>query len=293
MKTTTALAAIVFLGGTAGALAQQAPPAPIYRVTVEQRTIQAVNYGHRTAPTKIGFQGTVLMPKAAGEAVVHSRRGAVSIDARFEHLEEPVRFGAQYLTYVLWAVTPDGRVTNLGEVVTDAHEKAHLAVTTQLQAFALILTAEPYYAVTRPSDVVVMQNQILPDTTGRIETVNAKYELMPRTDYTYHVNQADEIAAASRRKVSVEEANAITALYQAQNALQIAKSKGADRYAPDVFQKAQNLLTQAQAYRDRKSNARQVITLAREATQTAQDALMIAGRHNPEEVAKNAADPRP
>lgn len=285
---TSALAGIVLLGCAGGVHAQQPQTTPIYRVTVVQRNIQAVNYGHRNAATKIDLKGTVLLTQATGEATVESKAGAVTIDARFEHLQEPARFGAQYLAYVLWAITPDGRVTNLGEIVTDSHEKAHLTTSTPLQAFALMVTAEPYYAVSHPSDVVVMENQIRQDTIGSTEIVNAKYDLLPRTQYTFQVGQDDHLKADTRRKVSVDEYNAIAAIYQARNAVQIAQSKGADQYAGDVFHKAQQLLQQAEAYKDKKQNSKQVITIAREATQTAEDALLIANRHTREDIAKNS-----
>jgi hypothetical protein len=267
----------VYFGGAACVEAQE--HTPIYQVTVVQRTIKAINYGHRTEPTRIDFQGTVLMSKAKGEATIHARQGATTIEARIEHMDEPAKFGPQFLTYVLWAITPDGRPINLGEIVPDSHDKVHLTASTPLQAFGLMVTAEPYYAVARPSDLVVVQNEVRPDTAGSVESINAKYELLPRSQYTYDVGQANRVLSDDRRKVSVDEYNAIAAVYQAQNALQMAKSQEADRYAPDVYQKAQDLLNQAQAYRDRKENSRQVITLARESTQTSQDALMIAARH--------------
>jgi hypothetical protein len=271
-------------GCAAAAPAQQSESTPIYRVTVVQRNIQAVNYGHRNAATKIDLKGTVLLTQANGEATIESKAGAVTIDAKFEHLQEPARFGPQYLAYVLWAVTPDGRVANLGEIVTDSHEKAHLTTSTPLQAFALMVTAEPYYAVSRPSDVVVMENQVRKDTIGSTEVVNARYDLLPRSEYTYHVGQDNHLKTDDRRKVSVDEYNAIAAIYQARNAVQIAQSKGADRYAGEVYRKAEDLLRQAESYKDKKGNSKQVITLAREATQTAEDALLIANKRNREEV---------
>lgn len=277
MRTLSAVAAVVCLGCVA--LVQAQEHTPIYKVTVVQRTIKAINYGHRTDPTRIDFQGTVLMYKAKGDAVIHAKQGATSIDARFEHVEEPARFGPQFLTYVLWAISPDGHAVNLGEIVPDAHDRVHITTSTPLQAFGLMVTAEPYYAVAHPSDLVVLQNEVRPDTAGAVESINAKYEFLPRSEYTYEVNRAARILADNRQKVSVEEYNAIAAVYQAQNALQMAKSHEADRYAPDVFQKAQDLFHRAEAYKDRKQNSRQVVTLAREATQTAQDALLIANRH--------------
>ncbi len=148
------------------ASAQPPDPQPIYRVTVVSRSLEAVNYEHRGGPSPLDFQGTVLLPHAKGTAIVESHRGSVAIDAKFEHLEAPTQFGREYLTYVLWAISPEGRPRNLGEVLVDSSNKAHVKVTTDLQAFGLMVTAEPYYSVSIPSDVVVAENVVRPDTIG-------------------------------------------------------------------------------------------------------------------------------
>src|ERR1700729_856363 len=185
------VSALVVAGG---ALYAQPPvpsdPQPIYRVTVISRSLEAVNYEHRGGPTPIDFRGTVLLPDVKGSAIVESHRGNVSIDAKLEHLAPPTRFGREYLTYVLWAISPEGRPRNLGEVLVDSSNKAHLKVTTDLQAFGLMVTAEPYYSVSLPSDVVVAENLIRPDTIGTREEVTAKYELLPRGEYTLTIEAA-------------------------------------------------------------------------------------------------------
>jgi hypothetical protein len=178
---------------------------PIYRVTVTERTVKAVNYQYRTGPTAIDFRGTVLMPRAKGEATVESKRGRCEVDARFEKLAAPTQFGREYLTYVLWALTPDGRPHNIGEVLAGSSDKAHLRVTTDYQAFAMIVTAEPYSAVRRPSDVVVLENAIRPDTTGKIEEVEAHYDLLPRGQYSWQVPDALETSAQSAPRCPVSE----------------------------------------------------------------------------------------
>src|ERR1700732_2941360 len=184
MKSLPVLCAFSALSVSALAQPQQPDPQPIYRITVVSRTLQAVNYEHRGGPTKIDFQGTVLLPKSKGEATIESKRGRVTIDAKLDHLEAPTKYGREYLTYVLWAITPEGRPKNLGELLVDDSGKAHISVTTEMQAFGLIVTAEPYYAVTMPSDVVVMEHVVRPDTIGPREEVTAKYELSPRGGYT-------------------------------------------------------------------------------------------------------------
>jgi outer membrane protein OmpA-like peptidoglycan-associated protein len=260
---------------------------PIYRITVIQRSIPAINYQYRSLPTKIDFRGTVLQPKAKGEASVESRRGRTEIDAKFENLEEPQRFGGEYLTYVLWAVTPEGRPHNIGEIMPDGSNKAKLRVTTDLQAFGLIVTAEPYSAVRQPSDVVVLENKTRPDTVGKIEEIQARYELMPRGHYTLQAG-APKSSMANAPKVSMAQYEALSELYQAQNAIAIARTGYAEQYAPNTLAKAQQLLDEARRLQGFKGNASLVVQNAREAAQTAEDARVIAERRHVEEKLANA-----
>ncbi|MGO9260711.1 MAG: OmpA family protein [Bryobacteraceae bacterium] len=248
---------------------------PLYRVTVIERTVKAVNYQYRSGPTQIDFRGTVLLPEAKGDATVESKAGRTEIDARFDRVLAPARYGHEYLTYVLWAITPEGHAKNLGEVLAGSSDKAKLHVTTDLQAFGLIVTAEPYAAVRQPSDVVVMENEIRPDTMGKIEPIQAKYELLPRGEYTYDV-PADLVAAEGNGpRVSMSVYEETMEVYQAQNAVQIAGAMGAAQYAPDTFGKAQALLHTAQNLQASRADKGQVISEAREAAQTAEDARLI------------------
>ena len=251
---------------------------PLYEVNVVARTTQAVSYGHRSIPTKLDFRGTVFSPQATGEARVAPEKGAVAVRAKFKDLDPPQRFGRQYLTYVLWAITPDGRAANLGEVLADGGDKGKIETATQLQSFALIMTAEPYYAVTQPSDVVVMENVVRPDTVGRVQTVAAKYELLERGAYTYDVDAAQRREPSGDRKVSQREYEALVELYQARNAVQLAKASGAAEHAASTFQRAERQLAAAERRYADKPKSKMVVTLAREATQTAEDARLIALR---------------
>ncbi len=259
-------------------------PQPIYRVTVVSRNLEAVNYEHGVGPTPIDFQGTVLLPNVKGTALVDSHRGEVTIDARFEHMDAPTRFGREYLTYVLWAISPEGRPKNLGEVLVDSSNKAHLKVTTDMQAFGLMITAEPYYSVTIPSDVVVAENVVRPDTIGSREEVTAKYELMPRGQYTMNLQPAQlHTYDAYAEKLPYDRYEAVLELYQAENAVQIAQSLGADRYAPESFNKATVLLGQAQDMNARRMDTHAIVAAARESAQMAEDARAIAIKRHDEE----------
>jgi outer membrane protein OmpA-like peptidoglycan-associated protein len=262
--------------------AQPTPPptqtdhVPIYSVTVVERTVKAINYEYRTGPTKIDFRGTVLMPAGKGEATVEGQRGRTEIDAKFENVAAPTHYGREYLTYTLWAITPEGAPHNLGEVVVDGANKGHLHVTTNLQSFGLLVTAEPYSTTRQPSDVVVMENEVRPDTIGTIKPIEAKYELMPRGHYTWEIPQKMETAAAGLPKLSMDQYEAVLELYEAQNAIGVAQTAGAATYASSTFQEAQRLLQQAQQLRDTKAPSNLVVQNAREATQTAEDARTIA-----------------
>jgi outer membrane protein OmpA-like peptidoglycan-associated protein len=240
---------------------------PIYHVTVVARTTTAINYNHRSGSTHIDFRGTELLPDARGEARVESKQGVIKIDARMERLQPATKFGPEYLTYVMWAITPEGRATNVGEVLLNG-DNSKLDATTELQSFGLIITAEPYFAVTQPSDVVVMENFINKETVGTIEQVDAKYELLQRGQYTLNVTPTDITPLALDSKVPIE-------LYEARNAVRIARWTGAATYAPDTFQKALDGLTNAEGYLQGRAGKKPIGTVAREAVQMAEDARII------------------
>jgi outer membrane protein OmpA-like peptidoglycan-associated protein len=241
---------------------------PTFRVVVISRTTPAVNYKHRSGATKVDFAGTELMPTADGKAEVNSKRGAIEIEAEFGNLQKPTTFGNEYLTYILWAISPEGRAVNLGEVLVGGNSRSKLHVTTDLQAFALIVTAEPYYAVRQPSNVVVLENVIRRDTQGSVETVNAKYELMERGGYIPTGYKFDPVVLNA--KLPLE-------FYEARNAVRIAESEGAEQYASDSYQHATQLMTTADGYATRKNvQKKPLIAVARDAVQTAEDAREIA-----------------
>jgi outer membrane protein OmpA-like peptidoglycan-associated protein len=241
---------------------------PTFRVTVISRSVQAINYEHRSGSSKLDFAGTPLMLSANGEAKVNSKRGSIEIEAEFGNLQRPTTFGNEYLTYVLWAISPEGRAVNLGEVLVGGNDRSKLHVTTDLQAFALIVTAEPYYAVRQPSNVVVLENAIREDTKGTSEAVNAKYELMERGGYIPTGYKFDPVVLNA--KLPLE-------FFEARNALRIAQSEGAERYASDSYQRAVQLMNNADSYAVAKHMDRKpLIAVSREAVQTAEDARAIA-----------------
>jgi outer membrane protein OmpA-like peptidoglycan-associated protein len=245
---------------------------PVYRVTVVQRMTKAINYRHRSGPTEVNFQGTDLMPQARGKIVVNSKQGRIEIKARMEDLTPATQFGPEFLTYVLWAVTPEGRPKNLGEVLLNG-DNSKIEVTTDLQTFGLIVTAEPYFAVTQPSDVVVMENVVSDRTTGTIEPIDAHYELLQRGQYLLNVSPADRQTLIIDRKTPLE-------LYEARNAIRIARWTGAETFAADSLQKAETSLQNAEdEYAGRSANKKTVAQNSRDAAQAAEDARLITVRH--------------
>ena len=259
---------------------QQDDQVPVFRVTVVGRTTPAVNYRHRSGATKVNFRGTPLLPESYGEAKVESKQGYIEIEVEFDELEPATRFGPEYLTYVMWAITPEGRATNLGEVLLNGSE-SKLNITTELQAFGLIVTAEPYFAVTQPSDVVVMENVVRKNTRGAVEYVEAQYELLKRGTYMLSSNPAELPSRRLDDDVPIE-------LYEARNAVHFARVAGADEYADSSFAKASGLLAKAEEGHKKDRRRRDVISAAREAAQAAEDSRLIAlERRQAEQIARD------
>jgi len=250
---------------------------PLYKITVNvvERTTKAINYRPRSGSTTVDFRGTALMPAARGEAKVESKQGYIEIEVEFDDLQGATRFGPEYLTYVMWAITPEGRATNLGEVILNG-TKSKLNVTTELQSFGLIVTAEPYFAVSQPSDVVVMENFVRKDTVGKVEEIDAKFELLQRGQYAVNVPPSE------LKPIPLEKGTPLD-LHEARNAVRIARWAGADKDAAESFHKAEESLRQAEAYKARKAGTRPVVMSAREAVQTAEDARLIALKRQEEQ----------
>ena len=252
---------------------------PTFRVTVVSRNVQAVNYQHRGGATKVDFAGTDLMPQARGEAKVESKKGYIEIEVEFANLEKPTTFGNEYLTYILWAISPEGRAVNLGEILVGDNHRSKVDVTTDLQAFALVVTAEPYYAVRQPSNVVIMENVVRDDTKGTTEAMHTKYDLLERGGYIPTGYKFDPVVLNT--KLPLE-------FFEARNALRIAQSEGAEHYANDSYQHASRLMDKVDAdatskHADRKA----MIGVAREVVQTAEDARAITVKKIEQERLEN------
>ena len=268
------LSLVLGLGLGAGAQQSDRGSNAIININVS-RTIETVNYWARGS-TKVDFNGTALLPRASGKADVSAKNGSIMIDAQFDGLSAPSTFGPAYLVYVLWGITPEGHTTNLGQLpLKDG--KAKLQVTTKLQTFGMIVTAEPYFAVAFPSEDVILANAIRSDTRGAVTPVNAQFELLQRGKYS------------TANLPALPDDGAPLDLQQARNAINVAKWQGADKYAADSLAKAQASLDQAEDYFKRKQK-NSVPTVARQAVQAAEDARAIAvKRQADEKVAQDQA----
>jgi len=248
---------------------------PVYRINVVSRSVEAVNYQHRNGSTKIDFQGTSLMPDGSGEAKVDSKAGRLEIKAEFKGVRNANYYGPEYLTYVLWAVTPEGRPVNLGEIIPNDKHEVRIHVTANLQAFGMIVTAEPYFAVTRPSNMTVLENAIRRDTKGSEQPVSAHYDATEKGEYTVDL-ASNQLPATN---MSFEEKREIPlTLLEARNAVAIAQATGAQQYAPEVLAHAQDLLNRGnEDFRQNRSSSA-IGTVARGSTEAAEDARVLSIR---------------
>ncbi len=261
---------------------------PLFRVNVVRRDLDAVNYFHRSGSTKIAMVGTPLLPRAKGDAKVGSDKGRISINVHLEDMQPANGFGTEYLTYVLWAITPDGTPSNLGEVLPTGGNKVDLQVTTGLQSFGLIVTAEPYFAVKVPSDIVVLENRVIEDKTqGVLGKVNAKYTLLPKGLYADTAGSKTVVDPITRTEHSPLE------LYEAHNAYNIARLAGAERYAPDILAQVRTALQNADDMDQNKHrDVKMEITYARDAVQRAEDARISSLRKREAERQQAQIDAR-
>jgi hypothetical protein len=253
------------------------------RVDVVERTAKAINYRYRSGSTTIGFRGTSLQPGARGEAKVESKKGYIEIEVEFDDMIPANRYGREYLIYVMWAVTPQGRSKNLGEVILKG-TKGKLDVTTELQSFGLIVTAEPYFAVTQPTDRVVLENFVRPDTVGQVEEIAANYELLDKNYLGFQKMPAES-------KPTLIDTSLPLDLQQARHAVHIAQWYGAERYAPEVMSNTEDLLYKAEEYFVRKTGNKAMSMTARQVVQNAEDARLIAVKRRQEEELAAARRP--
>ena len=255
--------------------------APTAATTVS-RTTKAVHYRLQGGTTKVDFRGTDLLQRASGEARVEGKKTNFEIDAKFQGMEDATKFGLEFLTYVAWAVSPEGRPVNLGELSLDHNGNAHVKAYTDLQTFGMIVTAEPYFAVTQPGNMVVMESAPL---NGGGEAIDAKYELVTRGTYSSTNTHIQDAIFGIDSKTPLE-------LFEARNAVRIAHIAAADKYAASILSKAGQQLLHAEEIYRQKQNKAAVEAAAKEATETAEEARLMAVKQKAEDEAQAAAAAR-
>src|ERR1700722_7699674 len=247
--------------------------------SVVKKSVTAIGYPVGKG-TKIDLKGSDLMPQAQGEAKVEANAAVTNVETKILNMAQPSSLGTEFLTYVVWAVSPDGRTNNLGEIPVGKDGKGELNATTPFQTFSLFVTAEPYFAVRQPSEVVVLQNQLKKGTKGKIFPVN-DYPLMKRNQYQKMGNPL---------ALTLDLRNVPLGIYEARNAVEIAKSRGADQYAPEIFSKAQGSLAVAESSLSRKEDKKVIISNARQTVQFSEDArLLTEQRKEAERIANEKA----
>ena len=271
----TALALAFAVSSTSCVLAQGKPQVPDSDVV--KKSIKAVGYEVGGGSTKVIFFGAAAAPNASGEAKVDAKKGGTDIELKVKGIPQPSTLGAEFLTYVLWIVTPDGSTTNLGEIPIDKNGEGKLNTTAQSQTFAMGVTAEPYFAVALPSEVVVLVNDTTKNTKGKIFPENS-YKLMKRSEYAKLGNPL---------ALTLDLKNVPLDMYEARNAVDIAQSKGAEKYAPAIFSKATGSLQMAENSLASKSDKSKIVTNARQTIQFAEDARALSSeRQEAERIQK-------
>ncbi len=273
MRLINATAAMLILAGSQGfgAAAQEQTAVPASAVVSKSTT--AVGYQVGGGSTRVDLKATGAVAQANGEVKVEAKKGVTNVEANVKGLVPPSKLGTELLTYVLWVVSPEGRTDNVGEVLINDKGEGQLKATTQLQTFSLIVTAEPYFAVRQPNEVVILENAVRKDTKGRQFPVQ-DYKLMRRAQYEKLGNPL---------ALSLDLKNVPLDLYEARNAVDIAKARGADKYAPEIYSKAKGGLDIAENQLARKVDKKQVISTSRTAVQAAEDARALAFRRQEEE----------
>ncbi len=273
LKSPIAFACFVILVFAIGGLAQ----------SDSRRTTVAITYP-LDQTIDVPFRATTRLPRLAGAARVRrqGRRGT-RVELNIDHLPRGYELGGVYTTFVLWAISPDGHVDNLGEIKRSGSGlvDSKIDVTTPLQTFALIVTAEPHFLVHSPSRMVVMENQApIAIRNAQVETSTIQY-IGNTSDY-FRDASVPQIAETDFRDIPV-------ALLGARQSVNLARYAGAERDAPNELRAAQADLQQAEAALRARQPDREIDILARTATSSgskAEDMAIVrrASRERREEI---------
>jgi len=267
------LLSIGFVLCTGALFAQNREEEPAADLT--SKSVPAIGYEIGAGATKINLTATSVAPQASGEAKVEAKKSGTSVEVKLKGMPQPTTLGPELLTYVLWAVTPDGGARNLGEIPINEDGEGKAKANTASQTFSVVVTAEPYYAVRIPNEEVVLENERKKNTKGQLFP-DTNYKLMFRSQYA---KTGNPLALTPDLK------NTPLDVYEARNAVEIAKDRNAEKYAPEIFSKAQAGRQKTENAVAQKSEKNQIITVARQTVQFAEDSrAMSVYRQNQERI---------
>ena len=189
----------------------------------------------------VQFRGTTRFPRMKGEArVKRTGRNGTQIELSVSKMPRPFELGAGYATYVAWAISPDGQVDNLGEIKRRGFFEfdSKMSVTTPLQTFAIIITAEPHFLVRRPSQEIMLENLSPFSATGKVIATTPAIQYFGNSSDFFRDSRTPEIAELDYSKTP-------SAVLQAKQAVALARFAGADRDAPNELKEAEALLQNA------------------------------------------------
>lgn len=258
-----------------------AATAPGARATVSRR-VRIIDFTHLSSPAGIVFRYTTLAPGAAGQAEIVPAGAWLKIHGIFSNLPAASQLGPQDLTYTLWQVTPDGRTANLGEVeVTGSGGEIHTK--SRAHRFGLIVTAEPYFAVSQPSSAMAFESDLTPGSAPGAPLPQATCELLLAAIGSHLATRSTPDPKAAKEPLLFEEAR---------RALAVARAAGAAEYAPQTLGTAEQTLEIAERLLGQRAKAADVHDAAQEAVLIAEDARVLAvARQRRAQAARVVRDP--
>ncbi len=240
---------------------------PVFAQLDVNRETTAVTYPLNERVT-LQFRGTTRFPRMKGDARIRrTSKNGTEINLSISKMPRPFELGAGYATYVLWAISPTGQVNNLGEIKRRGFFEfdSKISVTTPLQTFALIITAEPHFLVSQPSRAIMLENLNPFARSGRVLTTTSAVQYFGNSSDYFSDARTPEIAEADYQRLP-------STILQAKQAVALARFAGAQRDALVELQKAEELLVTAEGEWEAKRSEDIVDVTARKAIAAAVNA---------------------
>jgi outer membrane protein OmpA-like peptidoglycan-associated protein len=244
------------------------PQGPVQAVKQITATRESMAMSYPEGVTiSIKFQGTHRLPTASGEAKIQRKKGMTEIEIEIDEMKPASYFGGDYNTYVLWIVSPEGHVDNVGEFILEGN-RSKLNVSTPLETFGMFITAEPHFLVGSPSRFVVMENTRPAREIGNpIQTSQIKYAGF---DGIYHFER-ESLANLPEIKGEVR-----ADVGQARTSVELAERAGAPAFAAEELAQAREAQQKTEAAAAAGISQRVVMVQAHETVRLAVDAQKLA-----------------